>query len=390
MYKKLRDKVKNSRNLQILMICCGAILFYVLITHLGVVVNAIGYILGILAPIIYAAIISFLLHPVVGIYENKVFGKIKKRKTAHRLCVLITIILLAVIVIVLAYVIIYQIAVSISNLISNLDSYVRGLRNLLNDLLGDYNKELVVFGVNILDIETSGLEEFVGSVMTWVTQHIDGILGSAMSIGSNLFNAFVTFMLIIYMLWDVDHLKSAGSRFFMSIMEPEKYVRFTDITRRSSNIFRRYFGSNLLDALIIGVACYVFMLIAGLPYAVLVAVIIGVFNLVPTFGPIVGAVISAFLILLVNPWGALWFIIYSLVTQFVDGNLLKPKLFGDTTGLRPMWVLAAIIICGGLFGVVGMLLGVPLFAIISDIFNERTEKRLQRWDYVKDNMDEEE
>ena len=98
----------------------------------------------------------------------------------------------------------------------------------------------------------------------------------------------------------------------------------------------------------------------------------------------------AFLILIVDPWGALWFVIYSLVSQFCDANLIKPKLFGDTTGLRPMWVLAAIIIGGGLFGVYGMLLGVPFFAIFAIIIDERIDKRLQRWDYVKDTEIEEE
>lgn len=386
MNRGFKERFRHSKYLRIFIIICGAILFYVLVNHIGVVWNAIGFVLGILAPIIVAAIIAFLLNPIVRFFEQKVFRWMKFRsgKYLHGFCVVFVVLILCTLLLLLIYLIISQLAVSVRQLIANFDNYLAAFVKMLNRVLQDRVQEINVLGINLLELDASGIQEFVSNVVEWATNHTEGIIGGAMSIGSNLFNGVIVVMLTVYMLLDVRHLRESGSRFFRAVMAPEKYNRFSDLFSKGSAIFLRYFGSNLLDSLIIGVLCYLFMLIMGLPYALLIAVIVGVFNFVPTFGPIVGAVISAFLILLVNPWGALWFIIYSLISQFFDANLIKPKLFGDTTGLRPMWVLAAIIIGGGLFGVTGMLLGVPMVAIIAIIVNERIEKKLQSREYVKE------
>ena len=391
MNKRFRDRVRENKNLQILLIACGAILFYVLLNHLGVVWNALGFILGVIAPVISAAIITFLLNPIVQFFEKKVFRKLKIRsgKYLHGACVILVVVVIVILILLLLYLVVSQVAVSAAHLLSNLDNYVQAFVNMLNKYLADQVSEITVFGVNLLEVETTGLQDFVTGIVSWITEHAEGIIGGAMSVGSNLLNTVITVMLTIYMLLDIKHLKNSGGRFFRSVMEPDKFIRFSDICSRSSKIFLRYFGSNILDSLIIGVLCYLFMIILGLPYSLLIAIVVGVCNFIPTFGPIVGGVIGTFLILIVDPWGALWFVIYSLVSQFCDANLIKPKLFGDTTGLRPMWVLAAIIICGGLFGVIGMLLGVPLFAIIAIILNERIDRRLQRWDYVKEDIGDE-
>ena len=385
MNKRFRDRVRESRNLQIFLIACGAILFYVLLTNLGIFWGGVGFILGILAPVISAALIAFLLNPIVQFFEKKVFHKLKIRsgKYLHGACVVLVVLVLVILLLLLIYLVINQVATSAAHLLSHLDDYVQAFVRMLNKYLADKISEFNVFGVNLLE-ETAGLSDFVAGIATWVTEHSEGIIGGAMSVGSNLLNTVITVMLTIYMLLDVNHLKKSSVRFFRSIMEPDKYVRFSFVVSRSSKIFLRYFGSNILDSVIIGVLCYLFMIILGLPYSLLIAIVVGVCNFVPTFGPIVGGIIGTFLILIVDPWGALWFVIYSLVSQFCDANLIKPKLFGDTTGLRPMWVLAAIIVGGGLFGVIGMLLGVPFFAIFAIIIDERIDKRLQRWDYVKD------
>ena len=379
-----KERFWSSKYLRIFIIICGAILFYAMVTHFGVVWNALGFILGILAPIIVAAIITFLLNPIVMFFEKKVFHKLKVRsgKYLHGFCVIFVVLVLCVLILLLLALIIGQVAVSVKQLIDNFDNYLQAFVNMLNRLLADRVNEINVLGINLMELDASGISEFMDEIVKWATGHADGIIGGAMSVGSNLLNTLITIMLTIYMLLDIRHLKQGISRFFRAAMTPERYTRFSELSSKGGRIFLRYFGSNLLDSLIIGGLCYLFMLIMGLPYSLLIAVIVGVFNFVPTFGPLVGAIICAFLILLVDPWGALWFIIYSLVSQFFDANLIKPKLFGDTTGLRPMWVLAAIIIGGGLFGVIGMLLGVPMVAIIAIVVNEKVEGSLQKRGYV--------
>ena len=386
MNKGFRERFQHSKYLRIFVIICGAILFYVLVNHIGIVWNGIRFILNLLAPIIVAALLSFLLNPIVQFFENKVFHKLKLRngRYLHGFCVILVIVVLCGFLLLLLYLIISQLAVTVRQLINNFDSYLAAFTNMLNKLLRDQVNEINIFGINLLELDTSGIQEVVSNAVTWAAGHTEGIVGGAVSVGSNLFNVVITIMLTVYMLLDVRHLKEAGNRFFRAVMDPERYHRFAGLAVRGKGIFLRYFGSNLLDSLIMGVLCYLFMLITGLPYALLVAVIVGVFNFVPTFGPIVAIVICTFLILLVNPWGALWFVIYSLVSQFCDANLIKPKLFGDTTGLRPLWVLAAIIIFGGLFGVAGMVLGVPLVAIFAIILNQHVEKKLQERGYTQE------
>lgn len=381
-----KERFWSSKYLRIFIIICGAILFYAMVTHFGVVWNALGFILGILAPIIIAAIIAFLLNPVVMFFEKKVFQRLRFRsgKYLHGFCVVFVMLVLCVLILLLLALIISQLAVSVKQLIDNFDNYLNAFVNMLNRLLADSVKEINILGINLMELDTSGISKVMNEIVQWVTGHTEGIIGGAMSVGSNLINTMITIMLTIYMLLDVRHLKKGISRFFRAVMVPQRYNRFSVLCSKGGRIFLRYFGSNLLDSLIIGVLCYLFMLIMGLPYSLLIAVIVGVFNFVPTFGPLVGAIVSAFLILLVNPWGALWFIIYSMVSQFFDANLIKPKLFGDTTGLRPMWVLAAIIVGGGLFGVVGMLLGVPMVAIIAIVVNDRIEKSLKKRAYMKE------
>ena len=377
---KIREAFRNNKNFQIFIVACGAILFYVVLNNIGIVRDAFLYVLSILWPVICATILAFIINPIVQFFEQKVFGKLKYRKAVHLFCVIFTVVMIVFLILLLLYLIVNQLSASISNLIANSDQYVESLINLIKKVFGDYASEINIFGVNLMDLQSADLKEFSSTIITWCTEHISGIIGGVTSVGSNVLNTFIMFMLVIYMLLDVEHLSRGVSRYFRSIMEPENYISFANVCTKSSKIFIRYLLCNILDSLIVGVACYLFMIIMGLPYPLLIAVEVGVTNFVPTFGPIVGGVIGGFLILLVNPMGTVWFVIYTLISQFCDGNLLKPKLFGDPTGLRPMWVLASIIICGGLFGVVGMILGVPLFAIISDIVNERVEKRIQRWD----------
>ena len=372
MVERLKNVFRRSSNLQALVIICAGILFYVVITNLGVLRDVIVYIFTILSPIIIAAILTFLLNPVVTVMEKKIFGRLKHRKFLRGGCVIFLLVVLCIVVLVLGYLVLTQLAGSVSHLISNFDGYVQSFSKMVNNLLGDkIGANITIFGVNLEEMETSGMQNFASGLINWVSVHYEGILGGAINIGSNVFNTLVAVMLTAYMLIDIDHVKKFSSRFFRAFMKPEKYVRLTEVSGKSSRIFLRYFGSNLLDSLMIGVACYLFMVIVGLPYAALIAVLVGVCNIVPNFGPLAGGVIGGFLILIVDPKGTLWFVIYEIVSQFIDANVIKPKLFGDTTGLRPMWVLAAIIIGGGLFGIVGMILGVPLFAIVSMLVNER-------------------
>ena len=158
----------------------------------------------------------------------------------------------------------------------------------------------------------------------------------------------------------------------------QAHSRLRTFFRQCNHIVLRYFGSDLLDSLLVGVANAIFMLIFRMPYVALISVIVGVTNLLPTFGPVIGAVPAALILLLVDPWKALWFVIWTMVLQTIDGYVIKPLLYGDTLGLPAVWVLVSIIVGGRIFGVLGVLLAIPFAAICSYLLDKIILKKQLR------------
>lgn len=377
--KRVTEAIKSNSALRALLVCCGAISFYMLLKNFRAVQTAVAALLQILGPLIGGGIIAYLLNPMAVFVENTIFHRMKRRRAAHALGVAIAFISAIGVLGLLIALIVPQLVSSVSYLLENVDSYVISLRQTLAEWQAALPFEIPVLN---LDQMTDGkLNDIPAMLIDWCIKHMDGIVGASVSAGNGVFHFFLAVTFSIYILLDKHRIRYSFTRWLKSITRPETYRRTVELAKRSNGIFLRFFSGNLLDSLLIGVMCYVFMLIVGLPYQVLVAIIVAVTNFVPTFGPIAGAAIGAFLILLVHPIGALWFLIYTVASQTLDSSVIKPLLFGDTTGLRPLWVMAAIIVGGGLFGIVGMVLGIPVTAILSGIIEERTVARLQRRGY---------
>ena len=163
---------------------------------------------------------------------------------------------------------------------------------------------------------------------------------------------------------------------FQALLKPANFKSFATLCNNSNRILKAYLGGNILDSFIIGITNFIFMIICGMPSPGLISVIIGVTNFIPTFGPFIGIIPSALLILLITPSATVWFVVFSIILQQVDGNLLKPLLFGDAAGIAPIWVLVSILVFGRMFGLPGMLLGVPIFAILKMMYDELVEMRI--------------
>ena len=185
----------------------------------------------------------------------------------------------------------------------------------------------------------------------------------------------IAFIMAIYFLLDKKHLTTGISRFFRAVFSKKRFNRLLEIWRKSNKIMIRYIACDLLDGLIIGIINLIFMMIFQMPYPVLISVVVGITNLAPTFGPILGAVIGAFILVLNNPWHALWFLIFTIALQIVDGYIIKPKLFGDQLGVSSVWILICIIVGGRMFGVPGILFAIPFAAIMDFIYRDWLKKR---------------
>ena len=353
-----------------------SILFFFLIYRFQGFGDAISKLTGILMPFIYGAVIAYLLKPVCNCVEDFLRRLLPEKMGTAANMLAVTVSLLFGILVVYAL-----IMMIVPQLITSVTTLYYTARNNLNDFV-DWasHQEIVASNQKLLDfIETSydNLQDMLDNIVrTKLVPSMQSLLsGAALGVMS-----FVTFLknIIIGVIVSVYLLASRKKFGQQCKMKP----RWADIILEeilyADKMFGGFINGKILDSAIIGVLCYIACLIFKFPSALLVSVIIGVTNVIPFFGPFIGAIPATLLILIQNPIKALWFVLFVLVLQQVDGNIIGPKILGNTTGLSSFWVLFAILLFGGLWGFVGMIIGVPLFAVIYDVLKKFVFHGLRR------------
>jgi predicted PurR-regulated permease PerM len=258
-----------------------------------------------------------------------------------------------------------QIVNSISTFVGNIETYAKSLQKLLKDLENLSSS----WKFDLSSVISQG-EDMVEKLLADMPKNLDAILDTTVSFGKSIASWVIGAIFAIYFLIDKDRLKNAGSTLLRSFVLDRTYRNYVVFWERSNQILIRYIVYDVLDGLIIGVTNWFFMAVADMPYGLLISVVVGVTNLAPTFGPIVGGAIGAFILVLINPWYALTFLIFTIVLQTVDGYILKPKLFASTLGVSGVWILICIVVGGRMFGVGGILLAIPFAAIMDYIYKE--------------------
>ena len=272
-----------------------------------------------------------------------------------------------------------QLISSIANIANNFSYYVNSLEKLIERAAGKISSDKV--DLSSVTDATNKILERIGEVLP---QLVNRLINTSFSIGTTLFNVLISFILAIYFLLDKNRLMDGCSFLLSFFIREERYEGVRHFLSRCNRILIEYVICDLLDGLIVGVANLVFMKIGNMPYAILISVIVGITNLAPTFGPIVGGALGSFILLLFNPWHALWFIIFTVILQTIDGYILKPKLFGGTFGVSSLWILICIIIGGRMLGVAGILLAIPFAAIFDFIIRDYLSPWLQRRESEKE------
>ena len=234
--------------------------------------------------------------------------------------------------------------------------------------------------VVIGSIAASNVENWVKtSFLSDVQKILVTLTTSVMAVVKSITNFIIGLVASIYILWSKDTFQAQAKKMVVAACKPEAANHLLDLGSSINRIFSGFIIGKIIDSAIIGVLCYICMTLMKMPYTALIATIVGVTNVIPVFGPFIGAVPSALIILLVDPLQAFYFIIFIIVLQQVDGNVIGPKILGNTVGISGFWVLISITIAAGIFGFAGMLLGVPVFAviylIISDIVNSALRKK---------------
>lgn len=369
------------------------ILLFFAIYRWDYILDFIGTLITILMPFIYGLAIAYLMNPVVKFFENKVFTKLikklsKKKKDKKRLARVLslctsTVIFFGLLITSVSF-LIPEILKSIEMLVLNINTYLTNSKELLIDLFGGSSaiKDFINdnYGKFSEFMNTSFNQGIFDNMMETLGNSIFGTL-------KFLYNLIIGYIIAIYILVDKEKFKAQSKKLLYTLFDYDRINIILENTRYTDKVFGCFFAGKLLDSLIIGIICFICMIIMGMPYSLIVSVIVGVTNIIPYFGPFIGAIPSAFLIFLVDPGKCLMFIVFIFVLQQIDGNIIGPKILGSKTGLSSFWVLFSLLIFGGLFGMVGMLLGVPLFSILYSFINGVLKRRLKEKKLPEDSKD---
>ena len=359
-----------------------SIIFFFLIYRFDGFGDAISTLTGILMPFIYGAVIAYLLKPVCNTIEAflRRFIPEKMKGLINALSVTFTILFGLLLVYALFMMIVPQLITSVTTL------YYTAQRNFAKFVQWANHVEFFEQNTQIMDLLNSAYDTVSTSIDTLVKTKLlpsmQNILSGAalgvLNVVVVLKNLVIGIIVAVYMLASRKRFVQQGKMVLYSVVKPRWASLITEEVKYADRMFGGFINGKILDSAIIGLLCYIGCLIFKFPSALLVSVIIGVTNVIPFFGPFIGAIPATLLILIQNPIKALWFVLFVLVLQQLDGNIIGPKILGNTTGLSSFWVLFAILLFGGLWGFVGMIVGVPLFAVIYDVIKKLVIHGLQR------------
>ena len=362
------------------------IIFFFFLFRFDTILSGAGKVVGILMPFVYGAVIAYLLSPlcnfIQGGLEKWFLPRAKKKHRASVVCSYVAAILSLICGVLIVYILLAmvlpQVITSIVGLVMSLPNTMETWSSWLEEWLAD-NEVLLS---NVEDFTDTIGERILSWVQNTLLPNMDSII-SGLSAGIvNVVvvvkNIAVGIVAALYMLAIRKKLSAQAKKLLYSAFSVKNANIILEEIRYVDRMFGGFINGKLLDSLIMGCLCFVLMYIIGLPYKVLISVIIGVTNIIPFFGPFIGAIPCAVIVLTVSPIQCVYFVIMILAIQQIDGNIIGPRILGNTTGVSSFWVLFAIIFFGGLWGFIGMVIGVPMFAVIYDIVNKLCNRLLEQ------------
>ncbi len=380
---KIREHFRQGMTLFIVIISC--IMCYFAILRFDAIARVISKIVEILKPIIYGLVIAYLLNPIMKkvewVFEKLLYKRFKNKKLYNSLSrttgIITSLICAVVIVSALLNMLIPELYKSIMGLVNTFPDLVKDAIDRLNELQHTdlatnemLRNILVQTGDALGSWAETNLLPRSNELMSNLTAGVLGLFGE-------LLDFVIGICAAVYLLTNKETFLSQSRKVIYALLPSKKANTVLHIFRKSNETFGGFIIGKVIDSAIIGVLCFVGVSLMKMPYVVLVSVFVGVTNIIPYFGPFIGAIPCAILILLVDPLKGLYFIIFIFLLQQLDGNVIGPKILGDSTGLSAFWVLFSILLFGGLFGVLGMIIGVPTFAMIYYIIKLYVLQRLE-------------
>lgn len=371
-------------------VIAASIVFFLILSKISAIKGFFGIILKVIKPVLYGLLFAYLMNPLVKTFERpilvqwgeKIYGKDsrKSRSFARCIAILLALVLVLLIVIGLLWLVLPRLYESIQTLVTNLPLYFDRMRSTVEEIF-KANQDVEDYVLGLFDNLSQTLSSFLsGDLVNELKTVLVSITSSVYAVVMEIVYIAIGFIVAVYILTSKERFAAQTKKVLYSIFDVQHATDIIEEAHEVNEIFIGFVSGKILDSLIIGVICYISLNIIQMPYKELVSVIVGVTNVIPFFGPFIGAVPSAFLILLVDPFKCLIFVIYILILQQIDGNIIGPKILGQNTGLSSFWVICAILVGGGLFGFAGMLFGVPVFAVIYRSVKRAVEHSLKKKD----------
>jgi len=359
------NRRSTTRAAYALIVVLLGLLFYGWITHFKAVNAAVAGVLSPLKPIFGGLFLAYLLMPILRRVE-KTFDRCWKgyRTMKHRRVISMTVSYLLVLLVLTLFIMIVlpRVAESITQLTQQIRTYASAAEGWANKLAASLPEDVMPEDI------ASELSELARNAVTTLFSFLNAslpvLLISVKNVGSSVIGFFISVVVSIYMLADKERFAAQSKKILYALLSRPHVENFLELAHTADRMFGSFLTGKIIDSIIVGILCFIGLSVLRIPNAVLVSFIVGVTNIIPYFGPFIGAIPSFLLIAIVSPMKGLIFLVFVLVLQQLDGNIIGPKILGNTTGLSSFWVMVAILFFGGIFGVVGMVIGVPLLGVI--------------------------
>lgn len=346
---------------------CIAVVLFVALTNLQAVLKALGAFIGFFRPLILGCIVAYIVNPLSVFMEKTVFKWVKKDKSRRSLSVMLTFLIVVAFLIFFVVSLIPQLITSVRTFLANADGYFDSVKAWMQSK-----------GFSPEKLGLDKIESVSETIMNMISDNSSAILKTTVNVGSGVMRWAIALILSLYLLLEKDTLRNGCARIIRAYSGEDRYGEITVFLSKCNLVFNHYIIYNIIDSLIIGAVNAIVMAIIGMQYVGLITFVVAVTNLIPTFGPLIGGVFGAFILLLVNPLHALIFLILTVVLQICDGYVIKPKLFGSSLGVSGLWILVGVLVGGNMFGIVGILISIPVVAIIDFMYRHYIVPELER------------
>ena len=359
------------------LVICASIILYLGISKVNLIKASINGFLKTLQPFIIGGSLAYLLNFILRFYEdcilsNKAFKNLKK-SGKRGIGLVLTYVTATIITYLFIQFVLPQLVDSIIGLVNNIPQYLNDLTKITNDLFNNLNLQ-----AEYKTLITDKFGEAITHMITLISNMVPVIGNFIMNATSSILNIIIGIIVSIYILIDKEKFMALGKKIIYALCSQEKAKFILRLATHSNMTFSRFIGGKILDSFIIGILTFLILTIFKMPYILLISVIIGVTNIIPFFGPFIGGIPAAIIILFVSPIQALWFVIIIIIIQQIDGNIIGPKILGDSIGISAFWILFSLLVAAKFMGFVGMIIGVPLFAIFYSIVKEVIEEKLRK------------